>query len=46
METCEQPGDALAMEKRLKNWRRALKIRLIEERNPEWRDLADLIEPT
>ena len=46
VETSEQPGDALAMEKRLKNWQRAWKIRLIEERNPEWRDLSDLIEPT
>ena len=26
---------------RLKKWNRAWKIRLIEEMNPEWRDLSD-----
>jgi len=30
---------AIAREKRLKRWRRAWKIALVEERNPEWRDL-------
>ena len=38
----EAHGDAagaIQREKQLKNWRRAWKIQLIEERNPEWRDL-------
>jgi len=30
---------AIAREKRLKKWNRAWKIRLIEEQNPQWRDL-------
>nr|WP_154223057.1 GIY-YIG nuclease family protein [Marinicella rhabdoformis] len=30
---------AITREKRLKEWRRAWKIRLIEEQNPNWRDL-------
>jgi putative endonuclease len=33
-------NDAIANEKRIKGWRRSKKIRLIEERNPEWRDLS------
>ena len=32
---------ALEREKRLKAWKRAWKIRLIKEMNPEWRDLYD-----
>src|SRR6266446_1096663 len=38
----EALGDAataLRREEQLKKWRRAWKIQLIEERNPEWRDL-------
>lgn len=35
--------DAITREKALKAWQRAWKIRLIEESNPEWRDLFDLI---
>jgi putative endonuclease len=30
---------AIAREKQIKKWRRAWKIRLIEESSPEWRDL-------
>jgi putative endonuclease len=30
---------AIVREKRLKKWKRAWKLRLIEEENPEWRDL-------
>jgi putative endonuclease len=30
---------AITREKRLKKWNRARKIRLIEERNPQWNDL-------
>ena len=32
---------ALAHEKRLKKWRRAWKVALIESVNPSWRDLYD-----
>jgi len=32
---------AIAREKRIKRWRRAWKLRLIERENPEWRDLSD-----
>jgi putative endonuclease len=38
----EEYGDineAIAKEKRLKRWRRAWKIALIEEHNPDWTDL-------
>ncbi|NGZ89806.1 GIY-YIG nuclease family protein [Psychroflexus maritimus] len=31
--------DAIAREKKLKKWKRAWKIALIEEENPEWKDL-------
>jgi len=32
-------ADAIDEEKRIKKWRRAWKIRLIEAMNPKWRDL-------
>ena len=32
-------NDALAREKSLKRWRREWKLKLIEDFNPEWRDL-------
>jgi putative endonuclease len=31
--------EAITREKQIKKWNRAWKIRLIEERNPQWRDL-------
>jgi putative endonuclease len=34
---------AIALEKRLKHWRRAWKIELIEKTNPEWQDLFDTL---
>jgi putative endonuclease len=34
---------AIAREKELKKWRRAWKIRLIEETNPDWTDLYPAI---
>lgn len=37
----ERVDDAIAREKQLKGWRRAWKIALIEESNPEWRDLSE-----
>jgi putative endonuclease len=42
----EQFGDienAIRREKRLKKWNRSWKIRLIEERNPNWDDLFPAI---
>lgn len=33
--------EAIIREKQIKKWNRAWKIRMIEERNPEWRDLWD-----
>ena len=35
--------DAIAREKQIKKWRRAWKLELIEQENPEWRDLYDEI---
>lgn len=35
--------EAIVREKRLKEWRREWKMRLIEERNPSWEDLFDEI---
>ena len=32
--------DAIAREKQIKGWSRAKKLALIEEDNPEWKDLA------
>ena len=34
---------AIAREKALKAWKREWKIRLVEEDNPDWRDISDLI---
>ena len=31
---------AIAREKKVKKWRREWKFRLIEEQNPQWRDLS------
>jgi len=39
-ETFDRVTDAIAREKQLKKWNRDWKIRLIEESNPEWVDLA------
>jgi putative endonuclease len=33
--------NAIIREKRLKKWNREWKIRLIEEKNPDWNDLYD-----
>jgi putative endonuclease len=33
--------DAIVREKQLKKWHRAWKPKLIEENNPQWRDLYD-----
>jgi putative endonuclease len=31
---------AIAREKEIKTWRRAKKVKLIEDQNPDWRDLS------
>ena len=33
--------DAIRREKQMKEWKRAWKLRAIEEMNPEWKDLYD-----
>lgn len=38
-EMIENPQSAIQFEKRLKRWRRKWKLQLIEEMNPEWKDL-------
>ena len=40
-EVHETMDSAIQHEKAIKEWRRAWKLRLIEERNPEWNDLYD-----
>jgi len=35
----EDMTSAIQREKAIKNWKRAWKIRVIEEKNPQWRDL-------
>jgi len=42
-EQCEDVESAILREKQLKSWHRKWKIRLIEETNPEWKDLYDEI---
>jgi putative endonuclease len=37
----ETMADAILREKRIKKWRRAWKLELIERHNPQWRDLYD-----
>jgi putative endonuclease len=37
----ETMPDAILREKQIKKWRRAWKLELIEEGNPDWRDLYE-----
>ena len=39
----ENMESAILREKRLKRWKRAWKLKLIESVNPDWRDLYDTI---
>jgi putative endonuclease len=39
----ESMQSAIDREKRLKEWKRAWKLELIEKRNPDWQDLYDSI---
>jgi len=43
MERHEEIYDAITREKAMKKWNRAWKFRLIEEQNPDWVDLFDII---
>ena len=38
-DTYDDPTTAITREKEIKKWRREWKIRLIEESNPDWKDL-------
>jgi putative endonuclease len=38
-ETAPTMESAIVREKRIKKWRRAWKLKLIEEMNPDWKDL-------
>lgn len=40
-EIFDDPETAIRREKRLKKWNRAWKIKIIEQMNPEWRDLYE-----
>jgi putative endonuclease len=40
----ETMPDAIRREKQIKKWERAWKLRLIEESNPDWRDLMDDVQ--
>ncbi len=40
-EQCPDAESAIQREKRLKEWKRAWKLDLIEKSNPYWRDLYD-----
>ena len=42
-ESYNSPADAVQREKNIKAWQRAWKIRLIEETNPEWKDLSYIL---
>jgi len=37
----ETMADAILREKRIKKWRRAWKLEMIERENPQWRDLSE-----
>lgn len=41
VESYKYVSTAIKREKRLKNWQRDWKIKLIEEHNPEWNDLYE-----
>ncbi len=43
MEMYDDVRDAIHREKCLKVWKRAWKIKLIQETNPEWKDLGETL---
>ena len=38
-EVHDNAENAITREKRIKKWRRSWKLRLIEDKNPQWKDL-------
>lgn len=42
-EIFDDAGNAIRREKRLKKWNRTWKMRIIEQMNPEWKDLYETI---
>jgi len=42
-EAHESMESAIVREKRIKNWKRPWKIDLIEEKNPDWKDLYEQV---
>jgi putative endonuclease len=44
-EEAENPISAIEREKQLKQWHRQWKINLIQEKNPEWKDLSITLDP-
>ena len=40
-EETEDPMTAIAREKQMKGWARRKKLALIQERNPDWKDLSE-----
>lgn len=40
-EVFDDPENAIKREKRLKKWNRTWKMRVIEEMNPDWKDLYE-----
>ncbi len=42
-EAYDDPVSAISREKELKKWKRAWKVELIKEQNPNWNDLYDSI---
>lgn len=42
-EIFNDPENAIKREKRLKKWNRAWKMKVIEEKNPDWNDLYEEI---
>lgn len=43
-ETFSQVYEAISAEKKIKGWLRGKKIKLIEENNPNWNDLANELD--
>lgn len=42
-ESFELRENAFRRERQIKEWRRAWKLRLIEENNPDWQDLGEVL---
>jgi len=42
-QAADTPTAAIVREKQVKKWKRAWKLRLIEEANPDWKDLYEEI---